>query len=70
METFNAASDYAVYNCPCDKNVDKGELSISGGDFKGTIYSVRANDYGFLKVTGGTFTDPASTNTPNREPSM
>ena len=52
---FNAASDYAVYNCPCDKNVDKGELSISGGDFKGTIYSVRANDYGFLKVTGGTF---------------
>lgn len=55
---FNAASDYAVYNCPCDKNVDKGELSISGGDFKGTIYSVRANDYGFLKVTGGTFTDP------------
>lgn len=55
---FNAASDYAVYNCPCDKNVDKGELSISGGDFKGAIYSVRANDYGFLKVTGGTFTDP------------
>lgn len=55
---FNAASDYAVYNCPCDENVDKGELSISGGDFKGTIYSVRANDYGFLKVTGGTFTDP------------
>ena len=56
--TFDADSDYAVYNCPCKKDVDKGELSISGGSFKGTIYSTKADGYGFLKVTGGTFSDP------------
>lgn len=55
---FDADSDYAIYNCPCDENADKGELSISGGDFKGTIYSTKADGYGFLKVTGGTFSDP------------
>lgn len=55
---FDADSDYAIYNCPCDENADKGELSISGGDFKGTIYSTKADGYGFLKVTGGPFSDP------------
>ena len=55
---FGADSYYAVYNCPCDKDIDKGELTIAGGDFKGSIYSVEATGFGFLKVTGGTFTDP------------
>lgn len=66
---FDADSDYAIYNCPCDENADKGELSISGGDFKGTIYSTKADGYGFLKVTAARSPILGFTNTPSREPS-
>ena len=55
--TFDADSNFAVFNCPCDKTADLGELTISGGEFKGNIFT-KTPGYGFIKVTGGTFTDP------------
>ena len=61
--TFDADSQYAVYNCPCgdSKDIDPGELSITGGTFKGKVAYVNQNkDWGSLEISGGTFTDIAS----------
>ena len=51
---------YAVYNCPCNRTADKGELDISGGDFVGEVYNYTGNvtggvPYGHIKISGGKF---------------
>ena len=52
--SFVAESHWSIYNCPCDANSDKGELTITGGSFTGNIAHVKA-DYGFIKISGGTY---------------
>ena len=51
--SFVAESHWSIYNCPCNANSDKGELTITGGSFTGNIAHVKA-DYGFIKISGGT----------------
>ena len=51
---------YAVYNCPCSKTADKGELDISGGNFVGEVYNytgymTEEDSYGHIKISGGKF---------------
>lgn len=52
--SFVAESHWSIYNCPCNANSDKGELTITGGSFTGNIAHVKA-DYGFIKISGGTY---------------
>lgn len=52
--SFVAESHWSIYNCPCNENYDKGELTITGGSFTGNIAHVKA-DYGFIKISGGTY---------------
>lgn len=52
--SFVAESHWSIYNCPCNENSDKGELTITGGSFTGNIAHVKA-DYGFIKISGGTY---------------
>ena len=52
--SFVAESHWSIYNCPCDANSDKGELTITGGSFTSNIAHVKA-DYGFIKISGGTY---------------
>ena len=52
--SFVAESQWSIYNCPCNANSDKGELTITGGSFTGNIAHVKA-DYGFIKISGGTY---------------
>ena len=52
--SFVAESHWSIYNCPCDANSDKGELTITGGSSTGNIAHVKA-DYGFIKISGGTY---------------
>lgn len=52
--SFVAESYWSIYNCPCNANSDKGELTITGGSFTGNIAHVKA-DYGFIKISGGTY---------------
>lgn len=52
--SFVAESHWSIYNCPCNADSDKGELTITGGSFTGNIAHVKA-DYGFIKISGGTY---------------
>ncbi len=52
--SFVAESHWSIYNCPCNANSDKGELTITGGSFTGNIAHVK-EDYGFIKISGGTY---------------
>ena len=52
--SFVAESHWSIYNCPCNANSDKGELTITGGSFTGNIAHVKA-DSGFIKLSGGTY---------------
>ena len=52
--SFVAEFHWSIYNCPCNANSDKGELTITGGSFTGNIAHVKA-DYGFIKISGGTY---------------
>ena len=57
--TFTAESRFAVYNCPCDATMDKGELTITDGSFTGEVYNEKAA-FGFIKIEKGYFTEDPS----------
>ena len=55
--TFSTAAGapFVIDNCPCDATLDKGEFTISGGTFTGEIQHRPRGNYGFVKLSGGTY---------------
>lgn len=55
--TFSTAdgAPFVIDNCPCDAALDKGEFTISGGTFTGAIQHRPSGEYGFVKLSGGTY---------------
>ena len=48
-------AQYVIHNHPCNANLDKGELTITDGSFKGVIRYDAVDSYGFVKLSGGAY---------------